>query len=77
MKLRGFDSGKLEDVLRYAKERYLDTATSRMIAVGKHDRRLVLLAYEVTGDNEITPVTVHSTTRQQVSYRVRSGRFQP
>jgi hypothetical protein len=76
MTLRGFDVAKVEHILRHSEERYLDTATGRMIAVGRDDRQLLMVPYDVTGDDEVTPVTVHSTTRQQVHYRIKSGRFQ-
>jgi hypothetical protein len=35
---------------------------------------LVLIAYE-EDDIAITPVTVHAVTRQQITTRVRTGRF--
>ena len=76
VKLRGFDIDKVETILRHGAERYLDKATGRMIAVGKHDSRLVLIAYDAAEENEITPVTIHATTRQQVNNRLKSGRFQ-
>jgi hypothetical protein len=54
--------------------RYFDTATRRLIAVGRHDERLVLVPYEKK-DNEIIPITVHTTTRQQINFRLKAGRF--
>jgi hypothetical protein len=42
--------------------------------VGRHDRQLVMIPYEVSGDT-ITPVTVHAITRQQIRFRLRAGRF--
>jgi hypothetical protein len=72
--LRGFDLDKIEDVLRYSPERYYDTETQRAIAVGKHDDCLVIIPYEQSVDS-ITPITIHSTTRQQLRSRLRSGRF--
>ena len=72
--LRGFELSKLDNILRHAEERYFDTTTQRVIAVGKHDQRLVLIPYEKHG-NEITPVTIHATTRQQINFRLKSGRF--
>lgn len=73
-KLRGFDLAKIEEILRFSGERYYDTVTGREIAVGKHDNRLVIIPYERSGEL-ITPVTIHSTTRQQIRFRLRTGRF--
>lgn len=72
--LRGFELTKIENILRYSGERYFDTATRRSIAVGRHDERLVLVPYEKK-ENEIIPITVHTTTRQQVNFRLKAGRF--
>ena len=72
--LRGFNLAKVERILRYSIERYFDTATRRMIVVGKHDDCLVMIPYEKNTDF-ITPVTVHAITRQQIRFRLRSGRF--
>ena len=73
-KLRGFDLAKIEDIMRYSTERYFDTITQRMIVVGRHDDRLVLIPYEKKG-NEVTPITIHTTTRQQINFRLKAGRF--
>lgn len=73
-KLRGFDLAKLEDILWHSTERYWDEATQRSIAVGRHDRTLVIIPYEMAA-GVMTPVTVHATTRQQIRFRLRSGRF--
>lgn len=35
--LRGFEIAKIENILRYSVERYVDTTTRRRIAVGRHD----------------------------------------
>ncbi len=72
--LRGFDITKIESILRSSQERYFDTITQRNIAVGKHDKRLVLVPYEIN-NNLISPVTVHATTRQQINFRLKTGRF--
>jgi hypothetical protein len=72
--LRGFELTKIENIRRYSEESYVDTATRRSIAVGRHDERLVLVAYEKK-DNEIIPVTVHAPTRQQIKFRLKTGRF--
>ena len=73
-KLRGFDLAKIEDIMRYSTERYFDTITQRMLVVGRHDDRLVLIPYEKKG-NEVTPITIHTTTRQQINFRIKAGRF--
>ena len=73
-KLRGFELSKVENILRHSAERYLDTATQRLIVVGTHDDRLVTILYEKHG-NEIIPVTIHATTRQQIKFRLKTGRF--
>jgi hypothetical protein len=73
-KLREFELSKVENILRHSAERYLDTATQRLIVVGKHDDRVVIIPYVKHG-NEITPVTIHATTRQQINFRLKTGRF--
>jgi hypothetical protein len=74
LSLRGFDIAKVEQILRYSEERYIDATTRRLVAVGRHDRRLVMIPYEHEG-NTLTPVTIHVTSRQQINFRVKSGRF--
>ena len=74
--LRGYDFKKLENILLHSTERYLDNETGRTIVVGRHDERLVMIPCEGEG-NEIIPVTVHATTRQQIRFRLRTGRFSP
>jgi len=74
VELRGFDLTQVEHILRHSSERYFDAATGRLVAVGRHDKMLVMIPYE-TGEGIITPVTIHATTRQQVSFRIKSGRF--
>ena len=72
--LRGFDLAKIENILRYSGERYFDTVTQRLIAVGRHDEKLVMIPYEAKG-NTITPISIHSTTRQQIDFRLKAGRL--
>ena len=72
---RGFSFAKIEEILRYSSKRYFDVSTHRMIAVGKHDDRIVMIPYEVAG-GVIAPVTVHATTRQQIKFRLKTGRFE-
>ena len=72
--LREFELKKVEDILRYSGERNFYTVTRRLIVVGKHDDRLVLIPYEKK-ENQITPVTIHATSRQQINFRLKTGRF--
>jgi hypothetical protein len=72
--LRGFDLARLERIIRHSSERYFDTETRRMIIVGRHNKQLVMIPYEVDEDN-ITPVTIHAITRQQIRFRLQTGRF--
>ena len=41
---------------------------------GQFEKKLVMIAYEVEKET-YTPVTVHTTTRQQINYRLTIGRF--
>jgi hypothetical protein len=72
--LRGFDLIKIENIIRYSHERYFDIETHRGIVVGEHGNRLVMIPYEET-ETEITPVTIHTTTRQQIKFRLNTGRL--
>lgn len=72
--LRGFDLAELEHIIRHSSERYVDTETGRTIVVGHHGKQLVMVPSEVDRDT-ITPVTVHAITRQQIRFRLRTGRF--
>lgn len=72
--LRGFKLSKIENILRHSGERYFDTTTQRLIAAGKHDDRLVIIPYEKHG-SKIIPVSIHATTRQQINFRLKTGRF--
>ena len=73
-KLRRFSLEKIEEILRYSSERYFDNGTHRMVVVGKHDNRLVIIPYD-KDDDTIVPVTIHTIARQQIRFRLRSGRF--
>jgi hypothetical protein len=72
--LRGFDLNALEGILRNSSERYTGAATGRRVAIGKHGNTLVAIPDDQNQD-VIVPVTVHTTSRQQVTYRLKSGRF--
>jgi len=43
--LRGFDLSRIEEIVRYTSERYFDTATGRHVAIGRHDKTLVVVPY--------------------------------
>ena len=44
--LRGFKLAIIEDILKYSGERYSDTETGRLIAVGRYEEGLVIIPYE-------------------------------
>ena len=72
--LRGFDLKKIESILRYSDERYFDNVTQRRIVIGRHDRLLVMIPYEQSGE-KMNPITIHATTRQQINFRLKTGRL--
>jgi len=72
--LRGYDLATVEEILRHSSERYLDTVTGRMAVIGRHEKLLVLIPYELKG-RTLMPVTIHATSRQQINSRIKSGRF--
>ena len=72
--LRGYELAQIERILRYSAERYVDTLTERLIAVGHIEDVLVIIPYELAS-KRMTPVTVHATTRQQINLRLKTGRF--
>jgi hypothetical protein len=74
VKLRRYELATVEHILRYASERYVDTATGRLVAIGRHEKFLVMIPYE-RNDSTLTPVTIHATNRQQINSRVKSGRL--
>ncbi len=77
-RLRGFDLSAIDKVVRYSDERYFDSATQRMVVVGRDGDLLIMVPYDHDLEREtMTPVTVHPTTRQQLTFRVRTGRFRP
>ncbi|MEI6388864.1 MAG: hypothetical protein WCQ50_19790 [Spirochaetota bacterium] len=65
--LRGYELASIEQIIRFAEERYLDTATQRMVAIGRHGSALVLVPYEVVESGR-TPITIHATCRQQINF---------
>jgi hypothetical protein len=72
--LRGFELEKLESIIRHSPERYFDTETERHMVVGRHNLRLVIIAYDIENGTMI-PVTVHTITRQQIRFRLNTRRF--
>lgn len=74
--LRGFEPDAIENIVLFSEERYFDSATQRMVAVGRQGAQLVVIPYEQEGET-ITPITVHATTRQQINFRLKTGRFKP
>jgi hypothetical protein len=72
--LRGYDTATVEQILRHSSERYVDTVTGRLVAIGRHGNFLVMISYEWES-GVLTPVTIHATNRQQINSRVKSGRF--
>ncbi|MBN1102225.1 MAG: hypothetical protein JXL84_02300 [Deltaproteobacteria bacterium] len=74
LKLRSYDLATVEQILRYSSERYVDTVTGRLVAIGRHVKLLVMIPYERKGST-LTPVTIHATNRQQINSRLKSGRL--
>jgi hypothetical protein len=72
--LRGFDLNRIEQIVKSSGERYIDTATNRLVVVGRCEKMLVLIPYEAS-EGVLTPITIHATTRQQIGFRVKTGRF--
>jgi hypothetical protein len=72
--VRGFDLDRIEGILRYSDERYFDVVTLRQIVVGRHADRIVMIPYE-RSENLIIPVTIHVINRQQIKFRLKTGRF--
>lgn len=72
--LRGFHLERIREIVLYSSERYWDMNTGRMIVIGKHGQHLVMIPYEYKGE-VLKPVTVHATTRQQINFRIHTGRF--
>ena len=72
--LRGYDLAIVEHILRYSSERYVDTVTGRLVAIGRHMNLMVMIPYEQEG-GIVTPVTIHASSRTQINTRLKSGRF--
>ena len=74
LKERNYDLNRIKEILRFGTERYFDTETGRNVVVGTHGKKTVLVPYEET-EVAITPVTIHAITRQQIRFRINTGRF--
>jgi len=74
LSLRGYDLTAVEHILRYSTERYIDSVTGRFITIGRHEKLLVMIPYEQK-ENTLTPITIHAINRQQINFRIKSGRF--
>lgn len=72
--LRGFDLTQIEQVVKHSTERYFDTETRRLVIAGRMAEVLVIIPCD-TQQDAITPVTIHVTTRQQINFRLKTGRF--
>lgn len=72
--LRSFDLKIIEYIIRYSAERYIDAETHRLIVIGEHGNKLVMIPYEEDAET-ITPITIHATTRQQIKFRLTTGRL--
>ncbi len=75
VKLRGFNLANVEEILRHSTERYYDNVTERVVVVGKDAGVMVIIPYEDDEECSITPITIHATSRQQIKYRIKSGRY--
>lgn len=72
--LRGYELSEIENILRFSMERYFDVSTQRLVFVGETKGQIVLIPYELI-KKEIVPITIHSITRQQINFRIKTGRF--
>lgn len=70
---RNLDLSQIEKILRYSSERYIDTDTGSHMAIGSMGTHVILVAYDVTEDC-YEAITAHATNRQQISFRLKSGR---
>ena len=66
------------DYLKYrARLRGFDLAIIEQIVQFSEERYLeVLVPYEEEGE-AVIPLTIHATTRQQINFRLQTGRFRP
>jgi hypothetical protein len=71
---RSYDLQDIERIVRSSTEKYFDTETKRRVIIGQHKNELVIVPFEIEGDC-IVPVTIHAITRQQIRFRLNTGRF--
>lgn len=72
--LRRLDLARIEEIVRYSPERYVDQTSGRLVAVGRFGESLLMVPYEAE-PGLIRPVTAHVTTRAQIEARLKSGRL--
>lgn len=72
--MRGFDLDLIENIIRYSPECYIDSESYRFVVIGDHGNKLVMIPYEET-ENTITPIIIHATARQQIKFRLTTGRL--
>ena len=72
--LRGFNLERIEYIVRFSIERYIDEESCRFVVIGDHDNKLVMIPYEES-ESSLTPITIHSITRQQIKFRLKTGRL--
>jgi hypothetical protein len=72
--IRDLDLAEIEKIVRYSPEHYVDSDTLSNVVVGLHKNDLLLVAYEIT-EIGYEVVTAHTTTRQQITFRLESGRY--
>ncbi len=55
LSLRGYDLATVEQILRYSSERYVDTVTGRVVAIGRHEKLIVMIQYELKAITTFSP----------------------
>ena len=71
---KGFELDLIEDILRFSEERYFDTLTMRYVVIGRYQKSIIMIPYE-KNENLLIPITVHTITRQQIKFRIKTGRL--
>ncbi len=72
--VRGYELSTIERIVKYGKERYIDITTGRSVVVGRQGEQLVMIPYDQEKESLI-PVTIHATSRQQINFRLKTGRL--
>ena len=73
-KTRGFNLSIIDDIIKHSEERFFDTESGRNMMVGRHKKTLVIIPYD-ENESTICPITVHAISRQQIKFRLTTGRF--